>query len=633
MGSRWTGGRWVGALTLAVGVFFFCLVGLRLLPTRRSWVGVEVQELDEMMPIGWLSGSIIAVVLLLLALTLRRYPQLTRPRAVSRTLLFLTICLASAFLAQPGMVGVILGLSLVGAVLIGGLLPNWRVSVSDRRAALGLWLALFGVHAAISLYRHSVFGTSSWDMAIFIQDIHLASRGMPMMSTILGDVSILGSHFMPGLYLYAPLGWLPQSGYALLLLQAAHLGAIGPAIFGIARHHKVKPGAAIALALCAGLSFGVQWAVIFDVHEITISFGFFALAVWAFETQRFRLATASMLVFMLFKESLGAYLVALGLLALWRAIRQQRGRRRHLRYGAAWILIGATYFLVVNLLLMPWLLAQGNPLFAVAFDDFGPNMPAALAAMIATPSKAIGAFFVPGDKMGSWLATFGGSGWLALLSPQIAIAALPLFAERFLVSTINLWSMLFHYSASLSLYSFWAVARSWRKAQVYARVGLRRLGGPALAAQSSGVLILYLIASGLLVDGYGYRRPSGYMAAPRRSKPAQVPTHRAVIQRLLTRGEGARIAAQDYLMPHVAQRLYIYGLERWEKADWVILSTAPDEAPTNYEQRIRPLARRLMADAGWRLVEARGASVLFMRVGTADWAAVQPSPQLIEMLR
>src|SRR5262249_24235684 len=79
------------------------------------------------------------------------------------------------------------------------------------------------------------------------------------------------------------------------------------------------------------------------------------------------------------------------------------------------------------------------------------------------PLKALGAMFVPSEKLHSLLVTFGGLGWLSIFSPEILIPALPLFAERFLSSKQTMWEMGYHYGAPLTLYTAWAVALAYPK--------------------------------------------------------------------------------------------------------------------------------------------------------------------------
>ena len=272
----------------------------------------------------------------------------------------------------------------------------------------------------------------------------------------------------------------------VLAIQSVNLACVAPAVFLIARHHRAPMGVAVALALATGLSFGLQSAAYFDSHEITVGFGFLAWGVWAFETGRLRAATVLLAVFALFKESLGAYVVGLGLLAGWRGL--TGAGRRWWVYGLGWIVGGAVWFVLVNRVFMPALIARGRPPEPhETFGDFGPTVFLALIGIVTQPLKAFGALFVPGDKLWSHVTTFGGLGWLSLLAPQVGLAALPLFAERFLSSKATMWQMGYHYAAPLSLYAGWAAARGYQRATRLAAAGLARAwAGRRLGRRGAG---------------------------------------------------------------------------------------------------------------------------------------------------
>ena len=98
------------------------------------------------------------------------------------------------------------------------------------------------------------------------------------------------------------------------------MSPLQPVIFLVARAKGAPPYAAIVAALATAFSFGLQSAAYFDSHEITVGFGFLCWAIWAIEKERFRSALVLLIIFSLFKESLGAYVVGFGLYALYRGV-------------------------------------------------------------------------------------------------------------------------------------------------------------------------------------------------------------------------------------------------------------------------------------------------------------------------
>src|SRR5262249_449276 len=157
---------------------------------------------------------------------------------------------------------------------------------------------------------------------------------------------------------------------------------------------------------------------------------------------------------------------------IWRGIRDSD--RRHLIFGSAWVLYGVVWFILVNRYFMPALIARANaPEPHETFADFGPTVFQAAIGIATHPLEAIGAMFIPGEKVSSILVTLGGLGFLGLASPEVLLAEAPLFAERFLSSKHSMWEMGYHYAAPLSFYAAWSAAIAWPKVQEVAERVLR----------------------------------------------------------------------------------------------------------------------------------------------------------------
>jgi hypothetical protein len=569
-----------GVVVLAVA--FLAAWAVRVLTHRGSLDHFNAVRSLETIPPPAATPFVVAAAALLTGLVLWRRRTVAGPRLAGAAVGMTLLAYAAPFLTVVGHQVLILVVAGALAALAGLLGPEARRAPRPHPRWLpwALWAGVAAVHAAYSVHRQAWYGAGSWDHGCMIHNFYLASRFLPTTSTVLGEVDFLGDHFMVGIYLYAPLFWAAAGGTTVLLIQAVNLAAAAPAIFLIARHHKVGVGAATVLALTTALSFGLQSAAYFDSHEITVGFGFLAWGLWAFETGRLRAATALLFTFALFKESLGAYVVGLGLLALWRGARQRD--RRQLVFGAAWILGGAVWFVLVNRVFMPTLIARANaPEPHETFGDFGPTVFAAALGIATHPVKALAAVFVPDPKLASLGVTLGGTGGLALLSPQVGLAALPLLAERFLSSKETMWEMGYHYAASLSLYAGWAAARGYPFGLAALRRALRRLGGTSAAARAPGVAAVYLVLAALGILGLGYKHPSNYFRWSESyfASPETKVDQDAAVALVEAQGRGARVAAQNRILPLLADRPAIYRLGEWQKADWVVLTVGASAWP------------------------------------------------------
>jgi uncharacterized membrane protein len=621
-------------LALLIGALFLLAIAwaIRTLIQRNVIYGMRSVTALGALPMptyGWAIAGVFTTALL--ALLVRR-PELIRERTASAlVLVFLALGVTTLFVPF-GWQASLLACSFAGALLVALHAPaitfeRLRARLPDRTAAIALWAVTTAVYSVFSMHRHWWFGSGSWDMGCMVHNVYRASHLLDSTSTVLGNVDYLGDHFMIGIYLLAPFFWISSSGYMLLFVQSLSLAATAPAIFLIARSRGVDRVASIALALAAGFAFGLESAAYFDCHEIALGIGFLAFALWAFEARRLALASVLLFAFALFKESLGAYAVGLGLLAVARGVRGLD--RRMIKYGAAWIVSGTAWFVLVNRLLMPALIARANPPEPhETFADFGPTVFEAAINILSHPMKAAGALFVPEDKLWSLAVTFGGLGWLAFLAPEIGVAALPLLAERFLSSKSTMWEMGYHYAAPLTIYAAWASAIAWPRAIAFAKRVVARLG-PGLESRAPLALVLYLLAQTEMVNTIGYRHPANFhhWMDDYFSQPARRETNQHAVDFVAAQGRDAKIAVQNRILPHLADRPFVYRLGDWPQADWVLLTVGESAWPYDDGLPSR-VAKQLYQSPEWRLVFSERSTAVFARTKVSELPKVEPAADL-----
>lgn len=613
---------------IAVAVVVLGLLAGAMLPRRTSLAHFGAVSLLDTLKVSRTVVPSMVAGLFLVIVAVARERGLRTPRAALAACGLTIAAIVGAFASAVGQHVTIVAVALVVAFAVGVHAETTEAKGStraDRHVWWVAWLAVAAVHATFSMHRHYAFGSGSWDHGCMVHNFYRAAYWLDTTSTVLGDVDFLGDHFMAGIYLYAPIVWAASGGYTVLAIQAVNVAAATPAIYLIARRHGAGTMAALVIALATGLSFGLQSASFFDSHEITVGIGFLAWGLWALETGRLKTATVLLFVFATFKESLGAYVVGLGLLMLWRAM--VRKEVRLAKFGALWIAFGGIWFVLVNRVFMPTLIARANPPEPhETFADFGKTVFEAAIGIVTHPLKALLAVFVPVDKLMSHAVTFGGVGWLALLAPEILIPALPLFAERFLSSKATMWEMGYHYAGPLCLYAGWATAIAWPRVTAL----FDRLATPlGLAGRGRTIAVVYLLACALLVTGFGYRHPAnfykwreGYF-----SKPARRIANANAVTLVAAQGEDARVAAQNRILPHLANRPVIYRLGDWKKADWVVLSVGESAWPWD-DGLPRRVALTLHRDKAWRLVFAEDATAVFARTKVTELPAVDPTPGL-----
>ena len=535
------------------------------------------------------------------------------------------LVLVSVFLAVTHPLGHLWLISVSGAFVVGmvALFFNRDYQFSFPRSptlrALIPWSIFLGVcilNAVYSMHRHWSFGSGSWDLGCMAHNFHLASRGLSPVSTVLGGVSFLADHFMPGIYLLSPFFWVWDSTWMVLILQSASIAVVAPVVYSVACDRGANSILAATLGLATGLAFGHQSAAYYDAHAITIGLGFLAGALWAIEKDKLRLATGLLVVFSLFKESACAYVVGLSFFMIWQGLMTKN--RAELRYGLGWALYGILGFIVITRVAMPAFAVAGQPPVShETFIDFGPTIFSAFVAMLLDPLKVLGALFIPIEKTLALGVTVAGTGWLALLAPEIGIAALPLFAERFLSSKASMWQMGYHYAAPLTLYAGWAAARAVPKAESLVAWTLGSFGGhaeelvTARERANQTWLALYIIVVAIGVNSVGYHHPANFhhWRESYFSTPTKRVANTGAVEFVKKLGSDVSVAAQNHILPHLASRTKIWRLGDYTHASVVVLSI--DESAWPYSPSFpRQLARRLAQSSAWREVyEAQGTKV------------------------
>lgn len=574
---------------------------------------------------GWIAGLAVVVGL---GFYRRRWAE-PRPGTVLAMAVGLGAC---SLLVRGGHVLLLLAAAALTALALGVHAPERREDLPEPRVrdgwvALGLWGLVFGVGAVMSMHRHWAFGSGSWDLGCMVHNFYRSSHGLDNVSSVLGGVGYLSDHFMPGIYLLAPLFWIDSSAYMVLGVQAASLAVCAPSIYLMARHRGGSRLASTALAVAVGFSFGLQSAVYYDAHGITVGFGLLAAALWAIETRRLGWASVFLGFLVLFKESLGPYVIGLGLFLVFESIRE-RDKRRAL-VGGAWMVGGALGFVIVTRVLMPAFAAGGHPPEPhETFADFGATVFSALVGMLKDPLGTFAAFFVPHPKWDSLVVTLAGVGGLALLRPAIAVAALPLFAERFLSSKSTMWEMGYHYAAPLCLYAGWAAVRALPAVEAWGAEALLRVSGRRLRPQIA--IAAYLLVSMWTVNQFGYRHRANFHTwhvSYFSSGDVREAKH-AAVRFVQQTGAEVSVAAQNRMLPHIANRPGAWRLGDYSHAEVVLLAVGhnawpyPDAFPRTLEARLR-------RSPDWVLVFSQGPARVFAKNAVAEaygWSAIGAAP-------
>lgn len=406
--------------------------------------------------------------------------------------------------------------------------------------------------------------TASYDQGIFLQTIWSGLHGHPFESTLSSQLSTnvihageppslgyhrLGQHFTPALLLWVPLVGL-LGIWALPLVQVGLMTAAGLVLHRIARERLEDPWLAAFLACSffgANAVIGPTWGNFTDLCQLPLAF----LALWfGLQRRRWWLVAVAALAVPMIREDTGVLLLGV---SLWILVRQRR--QWPLALGLA--TLGLGWVLLVTNVLMPLFSDDNSRRFMV--ENFGQYIgDAEQASSLEVLLKALGQPLVvlreliwpPSETMRYLLA----QGLPLMLVPLISLDSwllmgVPLLGLLLAQGSNNPLSINLRY-ALLVVPGLFAGAIEWwrRHPQAFARRRLRRLWIGCIGLS----LLFTLLAnpnrslSFLIPDSV---EPWVY------SSPARQWSHGASARELVSQiPEGASVAANTPLIPHLAQR-------------------------------------------------------------------------------
>ena len=348
---------------------------------------------------------------------------------------------------------------------------SWTPQRSSWERALPWVMALVFacLYATISVARFERMAVRSYDLGIFEQAIrHYAHFQAPIVDLEGAGANFLGDHWNPAIAVYAPFYRLFPTPVTLLVGQAVAiaLGVVPLTRAGI-RHLGRWSGVAVGLAF--GMSYGVQAAVDFDIHEVSLALPLLAFALEAFLARRWRLVVVWSAPLVLVKEDLGLTVAALGLVLVLVGAR---------RWGVGLGAFGLASFALTMKVLIPHFSPKGS---TTRFSDLTSQLGAGdslLHRVFALPVDVA----TSQPRATTVLLLLAVTAFMAPQSPLL-IMVLPTLGWRFLSTNENFWGQSFHYDLVLMPIVFAALVDGavrarrdgWRPLRVYAR------GAPTLA--------------------------------------------------------------------------------------------------------------------------------------------------------
>lgn len=446
-----------------------------------------------------------------------------------------------------------------------------------------LFIAFFTAGSLVSVNRYRQFDSFYFDFGIIDSAIWQVSHfKAPIIDHfVVGGKWIFADHLNPSIFLLSPIYWFFENSEVMFIVQSLAVAASGLVIYLVGIKLTKNKFLAFSVLFCYFLFVGLQNAIIFDIHEVTIATLFIALTFWAYFEKKFWLYFIFFLITLGFKESLFALGIAL-------AITIALIERKVSKLALATFLISIVWgFLSIKIIK---LFSEGSYQYAQVID---PN-----------PIKIITSFFDEHQKRETLFYSFASFGFL----PAFSIPMLPLIFQdiliRFYPDWSTRWTLWFHYSSILSVILavssiyFYKLFLTFKKIAKYT----------ILVAVVSMLISLYLFYFKLngplkLVYNRAFYKHStdfNFLNIPVRMVP-----------------KTASIMTQNNIASHFShQQVWLARIEYFlYNPDYILLDARDGQSPSNslYSPRPKQMVRIVGKDPNYQLVYTEGWQFLFKR--------------------
>ena len=437
---------------------------------------------------------------------------------------------------------------------------------SEKQILWGMILIYVAVFGLITALRHYNFQTQTWDLAAFVQSFWNAAHGRGLVNSLEQVPNHLGLHFSPFLFLLVPGYVIFQSPYFLLFIQtiAIALGAIP--LYFLANRILNKRLLSHVIAIAYLLYPGLQWANMYDFHEITFFIPLFLAALYFIEVQKFGWAALFLALSASVKEDAILAVAFAGIYALLTAkshpeaqsrmnlkrsftefiLSQSNGfRMTNKSFGILIIVASVIYFVLAVKVFMPAL--GGGVLRLDRYANLGETPTAVVENIVKNPVILVDTILTK-EKATYLFWLFLPVLFLPFFSWRSLILLLPGLPENLLTNYQFQFSGLYHYDSILIPGIF-----------VGAIYGLKNI----LEKHSMTEKYLKWGFIGVIVGVFLSRSPLGITSFPVQyfQKNQQWEDYRQLIRFVPPE---ISVAANTNLVPHLAHREIIYqaGLEK-----------------------------------------------------------------------
>lgn len=429
------------------------------------------------------------------------------------------------------------------------MLKKSGTSLMDVSAILlCLLFAIGGI--LINLNRFWQYESGYYDFGMFDVPIwKIAHFQLPIIDHFIVSGKLnLADHFNPSIYLFAPIYWFTSKSEALFFIQDIAVGLSGYVIYSIGKYLLKNKFIPLAVLMSYFLFTGLQNAVWFDFHELTVMTFFLSLTFWAIIKSDKKLFILFFIVTLLFKETL--FLLGIGLSFF---IFFYRKKWRKLAIITLICSIFWGWFSIKVLI----------PYLSGGIYVYSPKIPLNIFLIIKS-------LFSPFIKIKTVFQTFLSFLFLPIFTPASWLIFILNFSSRFLSEGAVRWDMGLHYSAEIaptlavsSLLGLKFIKEKFGKKPVY-------------------VLSLLMIVNSLFLYRFVFHGPYGL--AYNRAFYGHTKDFRYLDELIARIPKNASVLAQNNLASRfLHQQVWILRENyKTHRADYIIFDLRPGQNPVNF---------------------------------------------------
>jgi len=247
------------------------------------------------------------------------------------------------------------------------------------------------------------------------------------------------------LLLLSPLVYLFGS-YTLLIVQIAAVLFGGWGIYKLIGLYSDDDWMPVLAAAVFFFSFGIIHALSYDYHSNVVSAMMIPWMLYSLKKGRFGLSALFAVLIVIGKENMSLLLFFIALGLMW----DYRKDRKSLWFLAGCALFAVIYFVIVNMLILPRLGAQG----IIRYDYLGSNYLEIAKTLITKPKETLRILFAntnmpsryDGVKAEFYFCALLTGMVFTLLKPNFLLMLVPLIAQKMLSIDPTFWGISFQYS-------------------------------------------------------------------------------------------------------------------------------------------------------------------------------------------